>query len=164
CEQLSKHLGKDLRGLLFSAHHNVDEIELQLTQTHITQCAIFVIEYSLARLWMHCGIRPEAMIGHSIGEYVAACLAGVFSLEDSLRLVAARGRLVQSLAGGAMIAVPLSEPELSLLLGDQLSLAATNAPSLCVAAGPSDAVDRLAERLEEEGLTGSRLQTSHAFH
>ena len=87
-----------------------------LKQTAVAQPALFVIEYALARLWMEWGIHPQAMIGHSIGEYVAACLAGVCSLEDALSLVAARGRLMQEQPGGAMLAVLLPEAELRPLL------------------------------------------------
>src|SRR6185312_15915626 len=119
---------------------------------------------ALARLWMEWGVHPEAMLGHSLGEYVAACLAGVFSLEDALALVAARGRLMQALPAGAMLAVPLSEAELAPLLGEAVSLAAINAPALCVASGPADAIDALEQRLAARGVTGRRLHTSHAFH
>ncbi len=101
---------------------------IDLNQTWIAQPALFVIEYALAQLWMSWGVRPWAMIGHSLGEYVAACLAGVFSLEDALVLVAGRGRLMQQQPSGAMLAVPLAEDELRPLLGGQLDLAAVNAP------------------------------------
>src|SRR5207248_7126027 len=106
-----------------------EEARQQLNQTFITQPALFVVEYALAKLWMKWGVHPQAMIGHSIGEYVAACLAGVFSLEDALALVAVRGRMMQQLPGGAMLAVPLSEKQLYPLLNKHLSLAAINGPS-----------------------------------
>src|SRR6185312_1784055 len=98
---------------------------------------------ALAQLWLSWGVRPQAMIGHSIGEYVAACLAGVLSLEDALTLVVARGRLMQRMSAGAMLAVSLPEQELQPLLGDQLALAAVNGPSRCVASGPAGALEAL---------------------
>ena len=113
---------------------------------------------------MAWGVRPQAMIGHSIGEYVAACLAGVFSLEDALALVTARGHLMQQLPVGAMLAVALSEQEVQPLLGPALSLAASNGPSACVVAGPVPAVDALEQRLRQQDVPCRRLQTSHAFH
>jgi acyl transferase domain-containing protein/acyl carrier protein len=162
CEQLTPLLGCDLRTMLFPE----DDAETRepLTETRLAQPALFVIEYALARLWLEWGIRPAALIGHSIGEYVAACLAGVFSLEDALTLVAARGRLMQALPAGAMLAVPLAEAELTPLLGEASSLAAINAPALCVASGPVDAIEALEQRLAARGVTGRRLHTSHAFH
>ena len=87
-------------------------LELRLNHTHLAQPLLFVIEYALAKLWMDWGIEPQAMIGYSIGEYVAACLAGVFSLEDALFLVARRAQMIQELPGGSMLAVPLSEQEI----------------------------------------------------
>src|SRR6185436_1003713 len=101
---------------------------------------------------MSWGVRPQAMIGHSIGEYVAACLANVFSLEDALRLVAARGRLMQALPRGAMLNVVLAEEELRPWLHGQLSLAANNAPGLCVVAGPLEAIADLEQRLRERAV------------
>src|SRR5205085_12080834 len=135
-----------------------------LDQTWLTQPALFVIEYALAQLWMSWGMYPQAMIGHSIGEYVAAGLAGVFSLEDALALVAARGRLMQQMPTGSMLAVPLPEKDVQSLLDEQLSFAAVNGPSRCVIAGPTDAVDALEKRLKAMGLDCRRLHTSHAFH
>jgi acyl transferase domain-containing protein/acyl carrier protein len=167
CELLTPHLKSDLRKLLFvSAGAQAEEdAAAQLNQTRLTQPALFAVEYSLARLWMTWGVRPQALIGHSIGEYVAACLAGVFSLEGALALVAARGRLLQSLPGGAMLAVPLPESELKPLLdGRRLSIAAVNGPSLCVVSGAHDAVEGFERKLAEMGLSGRRLHTSHAFH
>src|SRR3954453_19962084 len=113
---------------------------------------------------MQWGVRPQALLGHSIGEYVAACLAGVFSLRDALALVAARGRMMQRLPAGAMLAVPLAGAGGRPLLGGELSLAAVTRPSLCVVAGPEPAVEALRERLAARGIGGRRLHTSPAFH
>jgi phthiocerol/phenolphthiocerol synthesis type-I polyketide synthase E len=135
-----------------------------LDQTQYTQPALFVIEYAMARLWMSWGLKPQAMIGHSIGEYVAACLAGVFSLEDALRLVAARGRLMQSLPHGAMLSVPLSEDALRPWLTGEVSLAATNAAGMSVVSGAAEAIVEIEERLLASGVNCRRLHTSHAFH
>ena len=135
-----------------------------MQDTAIAQPALFVVEYALAQLWMQWGVRPAAMIGHSLGEYVAACLAGVFSLEDALALVAARGRLMQELPPGAMLAVPLPEDRLTSLLGPELDLAAVNGPALCTISGPPAAVEECRQRLVGMDLETRRLVTSHAFH
>lgn len=135
-----------------------------LTQTEYVQPALFVVEYALAKLWMHWGVQPSAFIGHSIGEYVAACLAGVFTLEDALKIVAKRGQLMQSLPPGAMLSVGLSEAELLPRLTNALSLAAVNGQSRCVAAGPQDAILKLKESLENERIQCTLLKVSHAFH
>jgi acyl transferase domain-containing protein/acyl carrier protein len=137
-----------------------------INQTEITQPVIFSFEYALAKLLMKWGIKPYAMIGHSIGEYVAACLSGVFSLEDALKLVAARGKLMQDVSTGSMLSVPLSEEELRPLLKEEISLAlaAVNAPSLCVVSGPHEQIDKFAKQLEEKGCQTRKIHTSHAFH
>jgi len=164
CELLRPHLGLDLRELLFPPAGKEEEAAERLRQTAMAQPALFVVELALATLWMQWGVRPQAMIGHSLGEYVAACLAGVFTLRDALALVAVRGRLMQSLPPGAMLAVPLPETEVLPLLDEGLSLAAVNRPSLCVVAGPSPAVERLRVELAARGIEGRSLHTSHAFH
>jgi len=133
-------------------------------RTGIAQPALFVVEYALARLWESWGIRPAAMLGHSVGEFVAATLAGVFSLEDALRLVAARGRLIEGLPEGSMLAVRLEEEKLAALARPGLSLAAVNTPSLCVLSGASDVIEGLRKELAERGIAHRRLKTSHAFH
>ncbi len=162
---LEPHLGLDLRTVLYpGAEQSADKAAQQLKQTSITQPALFVVEYALAQLWMTWGIRPRAMIGHSIGEFVAACLAGVFSLQEALALVAARGQLMQAMPGGAMLAISLSEHDVLPLLDPRLSLAVINAPSRCVISGPTDAVEALERRLEEKGVACRLLHTSHAFH
>jgi malonyl CoA-acyl carrier protein transacylase/aryl carrier-like protein len=153
----------DLRALLFAAEDDEAAGE-RLGQTRFTQPALFVVEYALARQWMEWGSVPQAMLGHSIGEYVAACIAGVLSLEGALALVAERGRLMQSLPAGAMLAVPLPEVEVVPLLTAELSLAAVNAPDRCVISGPHDAVAALRARLEARGVAARPLHTSHAFH
>ena len=163
-EFLKPLLNLDLRHLLYPKEGETEEAARQLQQTAITQPTLFVIEYALAQLWQSWGVRPQAMIGHSIGEYVAACLSGVFSLEDALALVAARGQLMQQLPPGAMLAVPLSEQEVQPLLGQELSLAAINGSSLCVVSGREEAVEVFQKQLAERGVEGRRLQTSHAFH
>ena len=164
CELLCKYLGRDLREILYPETTARDYASAQLTRTAFTQPALFVIEYSLASLWMRWGLTPQAMIGHSIGEYVAACLAGVFSLETALRLVVIRGRLMDSMPEGAMLAVPLSEEEARSVLGTALSLAAVNSSSSCVVSGPAEDVDELERRLAARGIRCRRLSTSHAFH
>ena len=163
-EILKSHLGFDLREVLFPADDQLEQAAQKLNETHVTQPALFVIEYALAKLWMEWGIEPQAMIGHSIGEYVAACLAGVFSLDDALKLVAARGRFMQSMPGGAMLSVPVDEKEVQPLLNENLSLAAVNAPSLCVISGTFEAIEQLEKKLTEKGMEFRRLHTSHAFH
>lgn len=163
-ELLKPHLNLDLRDLLYPSEDQVEEARQQLGQTAITQPALFVVEYALAKLWMEWGVRPTAMIGHSIGEYVAACLAGVFSLEDALALVATRGRLIQQLPSGAMLAVPLPESQVLPLLGPALSLAVINGPSLCVVSGPPEDIEALHNRLSARNVACRPLHTSHAFH
>jgi amino acid adenylation domain-containing protein len=137
-----------------------------LNQTSLAQPALFAVSYAQAKLWMSWGVKPACMLGHSIGEYVAAVLAGVFSLEDALRLVAERGRLMQSMEPGTMLAVTASLAEVERLLENQtaLDLAACNAPELCVVAGPAEAVSAFARDLEGRGIASRPLHTSHAFH
>ncbi|HEY4575775.1 MAG TPA: type I polyketide synthase, partial [Thermoanaerobaculia bacterium] len=182
-EILRPDLGLDVREVLFSAGPRAatdgerkldlramlrrgerDEASLRLDRTEYAQPILFAIEYALARLLMAWGVRPQAMIGYSLGEYVAACLSGVLSLEDALALVARRAKLVQGLPGGAMLAVPLSEAEVRPLLAEGLAVAATNGPHLTVVGGAEEAVADLEGRLQERGATCLRLTTTHAFH
>ena len=161
---LLPELGRDLRELLVPLPERRDAAGAELEQTALTQPALFAVEMALARLWISWGVEPNALIGHSIGEYAAACLAGVLTLAEGTRLVAARGRLMQSLPPGAMLGVGLAEADLRPLLGPELALAAVNAPAACVVSGPEPAVAELAERLAERGVETRRLHTSHAFH
>lgn len=160
---LQPYLGLDLRELLYP---NKDEeiAQSQLMETRFTQPALFTIEYAMAKQWMAWGIYPEAMIGHSIGEYVAATLSGVMELDDALKLVAERGRMIQSLPSGKMMAVRLSEEQVKPYLSDEISLAAINAPKLCVLSGTHQAIEELSFKLEEQGVITRLLHTSHAFH
>lgn len=161
-------MGVDIRSIIFATPGAPDAGHEQqaalLEQTQYAQPALFAVEYALAQLWISWGVRPSAMIGHSVGEYVAACLAGVFSLADALALIAARGRMMQAMPPGAMLAVPLPEAELRPLLGAQLALAAVNGPALCVVSGPAGSIEQLALQLLARGLSCRRLHTSHAFH
>ncbi|MEW6755262.1 MAG: beta-ketoacyl synthase N-terminal-like domain-containing protein, partial [Candidatus Latescibacterota bacterium] len=157
-ECLREALDADLREVLYGG--SGDELEA----TQFAQPALFATEYALARLWISWGITPQALAGHSLGEYVAACLAGVLSLEEALRLVAARGRLIGELPGGAMLVVGLGEEQVRPLLVDGVALAAVNAPELCVVAGATPAVAALRQRLAEGGVDTGLLHASHAFH
>lgn len=133
-----------------------------LRDTAVAQPAIYAVSWALAQLWMAWGLEPEAMLGHSVGEYVAAALAGVFSMEDGLRLVAARGRLIGDMAPGSMLAVLLPESEARQLEG--VEVAALNAPEVTVVSGPSDAIERCRDELAARGVGCTPLHTSHAFH
>ncbi|HEX6287629.1 MAG TPA: beta-ketoacyl synthase N-terminal-like domain-containing protein [Herpetosiphonaceae bacterium] len=164
CDLLIHDLGLDLRSVLYPADEQADAAIERLTETWLAQPALFVIAYALAQLWMRWGVQPRAMIGHSIGEYVAACVAGVWSLEDALKLVAIRGRLMQHMPCGAMLSVSLPEQDLLPLLNDALSLAAVNGDRLCVVAGADDAISAFQAELAARGIEHRRLHTSHAFH
>jgi amino acid adenylation domain-containing protein len=164
-EGLAAELGYDLRGLLYPpAGADLEEAAGRLRRTEAAQPALFAVEYALAMLWRAWGIEPRGMLGHSIGELVAACLAGVFTLPEALRLVALRGRLMGELPAGVMLAVPLPEAEVAALLAEHgdLALAAVNAPASCVVSGPEEGIARLEERLA--AVETRRLHTSHAFH
>jgi amino acid adenylation domain-containing protein len=156
--------GPDLRSLLGRAEAS-EPAERPLDRTLYAQPAVFAVEYAMARLLLEWGLRPEAMLGYSLGEYVAACLAEVMSLEDALALVAERSRLIDGLSPGAMLAVPLPEDRVrSLIGGSGLDLAAVNGPAVCVVAGAPGAIEALKERLAGEGVPSRRLPTTHAFH
>jgi acyl transferase domain-containing protein/acyl carrier protein len=163
CSFLEPHLNLDLRSLLYDTESEAQAAE-KLKQTAIAQPAIFVVEYALAQLWMSWGVFPQSAIGHSIGEYLAATIAGVMSLEDALTLIATRARMMQQMPPGAMLAVSLPASELETLLDEQLSLSASNAPNLSVVSGTYEAVDAIAKKLSDRNVECRRLHTSHAFH
>jgi acyl transferase domain-containing protein/acyl carrier protein len=161
----------DFKALLYPRHHDpafelTDNQKESVNQTEVTQPLLFAFQYSLAMLLMSWGIQPDAMIGHSIGEYTAACLAGVFSIQDALALVVQRGCLMQSMATGAMAGVSMREDELSAFLefNDDVALAAVNGVDLCVISGPEQSIAAVTARLQESGKEVRPLHTSHAFH
>ncbi|WP_460714761.1 amino acid adenylation domain-containing protein [Lysobacter terrae] len=158
CADALRDAGADLHDVAFS------DDPTRLLPTAVMQPAIFSIEYALARWWMSKGLQPTAMIGHSIGEFVAATLAGVFTLPDAVCLVAKRGALMQAQPAGSMLSVRLGIDEVVARLPPGLSLAAENAPGACVVAGPSDAIAAFQAQLDADGIACRALRTSHAFH
>ena len=160
---LAPRLGMDLRDVLYPPPDGVEAARARLATTALTQPALFVVEYALATLYLAWGITPQAMLGHSIGEYVAACLAGVISLPDALALVAERGRLME-VPGGAMLAVPLPEQEARALLPPSLSIAAINGPALCAVSGPAADVAALEASLTGRGIRAQAIHAASAFH
>ena len=159
---LSRHLDRSIVAVMFA--EGGDGL---IDQTLYTQPALFAFEYALSELWRTWGVRPAAVMGHSVGEYTAACLAGVFSLEDGLGLIAARARLMQQTPVGAMAAVFCTEQQAAEAIApyrQQLSSAAVNGPMLVVISGAASAVDRAVATLEAAGVMSQRLQVSRAFH
>lgn len=157
CDRLQSLLGQDIRALIFSGGEDIHE-------TALAQPALFAVEYALGRLWLDMGLKPRALHGHSIGEYVAATLSGVFDLDTALGLIVGRGRLMSAAAPGAMMAVIHPDREIDSWITGDLALAARNAPGLSVVSGPTDAIAALRDKLKAEGVATRRLQTSHAFH
>ena len=139
---------------------------INIHQTHFTQPALFSIMWAQAALWKSWGVTPTAMVGHSIGEYVAATVAGVFTLPDALKTVSLRSKLMQSMEPGAMLGVPADSKQIARLLDKHplLDLAVENAPDLQVLAGPHEAIAAATAALEEKGISARPLKTSHAFH
>jgi amino acid adenylation domain-containing protein len=162
---LTPVMGYDIKNILYPGRgENLEAAAEKINQFIYTSPIKFIFEYSLAKLIMKWGIKPHAMIGHSFGEYAAACLAGVFSLKDALTLVALRGRLMHELPVGAMLSVPLSEEELNTLLPEELSLAAVNGPAQCIVSGPVEATAALEEQLTQKGYECVRLRVPRAGH
>lgn len=191
---LEPHLGVDIREILYPPGHNWNPankpagIDLKkmlgrksgeaaeeeaseedghsrtLNQTLMAQPALFTIEYAMVRLWQSLGVSPDGIVGHSMGEYVAACVAGVMTLEDALGLIATRARLVSDLPQGGMLAVMMPEADLQLLMPELLSVSLINGPNLCVAAGPVEAVTEFEKTLDEMEIISRRVQNAHAFH
>jgi acyl transferase domain-containing protein len=183
CARLLKpHLGFDIRETIFEAPQD------RLDETRIAQPALFLVSYALAEFWQSCGIKPAALMGHSVGEFVAGCVAGVMTLEDALFLVAERGRLMQETPRGCMLSVAAPEKAVFAIMREiaghvrvqaagtspganggnapdrELALAAVNAPGLCAVSGSFGAMDELQAELARRGIHFTRLHTSHAFH
>ena len=162
----------DLKEILYPIHRSnrtntsYKSDKSHINQTEVAQPVLFIFEYALAKLLMHWGIKPYAMMGHSIGEYVAACLSGVFSLEEALTVVVARGKLMQQMPTGAMLSIFVPEDELKPLLNknNDVSLAAVNGPRVCVVSGVHEAIDQFDRQAKTKGYETRRLYTSHAFH
>lgn len=154
--------GVDIRKIIFTEESN-ESIEL-LRQTKYTQPAVFIIGYALSELWISRGVSPSVLVGHSIGEFVAAAVSGIMSVSDALKLVSERGRLMQELPGGSMLSVRVSADEIASQLPMEVSIAAINGPKLCVVAGPHHSIEQLQKKWEAENIICKGLHTSHAFH
>jgi acyl transferase domain-containing protein len=161
---LQPEIGIDLRTVLYPSESDRETAQATLRQTVITQPTLFTIEYALAQLWMSWGVKPDAMIGHSVGEYVAACIGGTFTRDDALVLLARRARLMQDMPAGAMLAVRASADEVRAELPPDVSIAALNAPKHTVVSGADEAIAAFATVLDTKGVAHRRLHTSHAYH
>ncbi len=161
CSEIAaKHIHFNLCDLLYYSSQDSD----CLKQTGITQPLLFSFEYALVKMWQNYGVTPQAMIGHSIGEYVAACESGVFSLEDALLVVCERGRNMQQQPSGAMLSVKLSPAELSSYLDPGTEISVINAPSMCVVSGTHEHLEKLSRKFSNHDISYRRINTSHAFH
>ncbi|NIA02531.1 MAG: acyltransferase domain-containing protein, partial [Nitrospirae bacterium] len=161
---LKSHTRVDFREILYPSAENLEIAQSKLNETVNAQPILFIVEYALVKLWRTWGVTPDVMIGHSLGEYVAACLSGVLTLEEALILVASRGQLMQEMDSGKMLAVPLSEEEIKPFLEEHVSIAVVNHSKSIVLSGPSNSIDSISKNLEENGIVGRMLKTSHAFH
>ncbi|MEM7086668.1 MAG: SDR family NAD(P)-dependent oxidoreductase [Bacteroidota bacterium] len=163
CQFILNEFGIDIMEVLFH-EKDAEKAKKALEQTYITQPAIFIISYAMAELSLSKGLKPEALIGHSVGEYLAACVSGIMSLEDALKAVTKRGQLIQDLEGGSMLAVLQNEDKILPFLFDGVEVAAVNNPGLTVVAGSDEHIEKFETKLKEGGFFSKRLSTSHAFH
>jgi malonyl CoA-acyl carrier protein transacylase len=164
-KKVAQSKGIDLKRMLGrSADEPPDPDTVLLNTTRLAQPALFAVEYAMARLWLSLGVTPDAIVGHSMGEYVAACLAGVFSLEDALRLIAIRARLVDELPQAIMLAVMQPEEDLRGVLPPDVHISVINGPSHCVIAGSPQAVSAVEQALAAREIIARRVQNGHAFH
>ncbi|MEQ9404971.1 MAG: amino acid adenylation domain-containing protein [Cyclobacteriaceae bacterium] len=159
-KKVKRVTGNDLKSIVFS------EDKDRINETEFAQPILFILEYALARLVMHWGVKPNVVIGHSLGEYVAACISGVFSFEDALKLVMKRGELMQKVPGGSMMSIllPVDDFTSRYILQEDLSIAAVNSDRSFVVSGPDTSINSLHDQIIEEGFTSRKLKTSHAFH
>ncbi len=163
-EILKGHLDYDLSDLMFPKDEDIEKAAQELQRPLNSILSIFITEYALARLWQTWGIEPVGMTGHSLGEYTAACLAEVMSLEDSLALVVSRGKVFERMPEGGMVSVPMSEEEVQPLLGEGLSIAAINNPEICAVSGTVEALEKLEAQLSEKEVDYKRIRISVAAH
>ena len=154
----------DIRSIIFPSEEDMEKSKKQIDDTYITQPAIFMISYAMATTLQNYGIKPDKLIGHSVGEYVAAAVSGIMSLEDALKAVAVRGKLVFDLPQGSMLAVLMSEEDLLKILPKELCVAVINSPELVVVSGETEHIDAFAKKLKEDSVFNKKLPTSHAFH
>ncbi|MEM9819583.1 MAG: beta-ketoacyl synthase N-terminal-like domain-containing protein [Bacteroidota bacterium] len=159
-EQLKHLTGKDYTELIYAEKGDPSHID----NTLYTQPLLFIFEHALAKLMMEYGVQPDYLMGHSLGEYVAACISGVFTFEEALQIIVKRAELISSCPEGSMLSINCTEEEASAYLNDQLSLAVLNAPNQSVVSGPTEAIESLMKQLESEGRQHKFLTTSHAFH
>lgn len=157
----NQYLEKPILSLLYPLDENTSH---EINDTQYTQPILFIVEYALAKMWMSWGIKPDIMIGHSLGEYVAATLSGVFSIEDALHIICNRATLMNSLPRGKMLAIFLPYTTLQTMLNDDLSIAAVNTDNLCVVSGIPTAIDALQQSLLQKNIASKIVVTSHAFH
>ncbi|HRA71381.1 MAG TPA: acyltransferase domain-containing protein, partial [Flavobacterium sp.] len=162
-ELLMEDLKLDIRHIIYP-EVNSNEAEELLKDTRLTQPALFVTEYALSQLWMSWGIKPTFLCGHSIGEFTAAYLAGIFSLKDALHIVALRGSLISQLPGGSMLAVRVPVEKVYELLPPTLSVAAINSKQFCVVSGTKQDIADFNQKLDAQDIPNKLLVTSHAFH
>lgn len=160
---LETYIGFNLKDILYNSTDNIINNKM-LEETKIAQPVIFSFEYALAQLMMSWGIYPQAMIGHSLGEYVAACISGVFSLGDALKIVALRGAMMQDLPKGNMVSIEISEDNLRNYLNSKVDLVAVNSGSKCVISGKEEDIVTVVLELEKDGYKTIPLKTSHAYH
>ncbi|MCB2015999.1 MAG: KR domain-containing protein, partial [Hydrogenophaga sp.] len=163
-EVLQQQLDYDIRSVWLPEPDQAAKAAEMLKRPSVQLPLIMIVEYSLAQLWMSWGVKPSALIGHSMGENTAACLAGVMSFEDCIGLVLLRGRLFDSIPPGGMLSIPLAADEVRHLLDPDLDMASENAPQLCVVSGPQEALDRLEARLREQEVGPQRIQIDIAAH
>lgn len=163
-EILKSRFGADLRPVLLPQGEPSPELVDALARPSAQLPLTFLVEYALTQLWAHYGVKPDMVIGHSMGENTAACVAGVFSFEDALGLLLLRGQLVEQTPPGGMFSVPMGAAELKPWLGDELDLASANSPQLSVASGPVDKLEAMAARMLEQGIETQRVKVHVAGH
>ena len=159
---LDRHLDYSIKDILFPREAREEAVQ-KLNRIDINQIVVFIFEHALGKYLIELGIKPKCMIGYSFGEFAAACLAGVFELEDAIRVIIRRGQMIKTMEEGAMLSVPMTEEELSPLLPHNVSLSIVNGPS-CVVGGTRTAVEQFEEQLKSRRLICIRLDTTHALH